>query len=69
MNKMPRQINDTDCGVMLCLAMNRLMLHSSRPRGLVQWGFHGAEGTKGRYRLINELATNKIIESKTGELL
>jgi ribonuclease HI len=67
-NKMPRQTNDTDCGVMLCMAMNRLMLHSSRPRGLVQWGFHGADGTKGRYRLINELATNKIIESKAGEL-
>ena len=61
-DRMPRQLNDTDCGVMVCLAMHRLMLQSCRPRTLGDWGFTGAGGTRGRYRLINDLATNKIKE-------
>lgn len=51
-----------DCGVMVCLAMHRLMLQTCRPRTLEDWGFKGEDGTRGRYRLINDLATNKIKE-------
>ena len=61
-DKMPRQLNNMDCGVMMCLAMHRLMLQSRRPRTLEEWGFKGTDGTRGRYRMINELATSKIIE-------
>ena len=61
-DRMPKQLNDTDCGVMVCLAMRRLMLQSCRPRTLEDWGFKGTDGTRGRYRLINDLATNKIKE-------
>ena len=63
-DRMPRQANDTDCGVMVCLALRRLMLRNSRPRTLEQWGYQGAHGTRGRYRIINDLAANKIIEAR-----
>ncbi len=46
----------------LMQAMHRLMLQNRRPRTLEEWGFKGTDGTRGRYRMINELATNKIIE-------
>ena len=40
------------------------MLQSCRPRTLEEWGFKGADGTRGRYRLINDLVANKIIDRK-----
>ena len=63
---MPRQRNMdgtpnvTDCGVLTCLAMRRLMLCNRRPRSLEDWQFTGTNGSRGRYRITNELAANKI---------
>ena len=37
-------------------------LSRSQSPTLEDWGFKGADGTRGRYRLINDLATNKIRE-------
>ena len=70
-DKMPIQrnedgtINMTDCGVFTCAAMRRLMLNASRPRTLEDWGFTGRDGTRWRYRLIQDLAAGKIIEKDT----
>ena len=52
--------NVTDCGVLTCLAMRRLMLCNRRPRSLEDWQFTGTNGSRGRYRITNELAANKI---------
>lgn len=62
-DKAPRQRNNTDCGVMVCLAMRRLMLRNIRPRALEDWRFTVADGTRGRYMIINDLAANKIVDA------
>ena len=65
-DKMPQQRNMdgtpnvTDCGVLTCFAMRRLMLCNRRPRSLEDWQFTGTNGSRGRYRITNELAANKI---------
>jgi Ulp1 family protease len=70
-DKMPLQKNEdgttntTDCGVLVCAAMRRLMLNPNRPRTAEDWGFRGKEGTRWRFKLIHELNANKIITNNT----
>eukprot|EP01043_Picozoa_sp_COSAG02_P054245 COSAG02_NODE_6112_length_3791_cov_2.780065_4_plen_132_part_01 len=64
------------CAARVCVAQVKLeatlVAPATCPAGLdtttdptlEQWGYQGAHGTRGRYRIINDLAANKIIEAR-----
>ena len=64
---MPKQrnpdgtINSTDCGVMVCAAIRRLMLVPHAPRQMQDWGFHGTDGEIWRSHIALDLHAGKIV--------
>ena len=57
----PSTVSSTDCGVMVCAAIRRLLLVRHAPRQMPDWGFRGNDGEMWRSYIALDLHAGKII--------
>ena len=54
-------VSSTDCGVMVCAAIRRLLLVTHAPRQMQDWGFRGNDGEMWRSYIALDLHAGKIV--------